>query len=121
MRTHQEIDARSLAWHRLVAAKTRQDPQLFEAAKATLARWRSSVCASSQPYLAEWERLMNLGMETCLDFASEDSERATAMRQCSPLACVLSNKERFVFLRQWQLDHATQRPGPPDSDYGSHY
>ena len=107
MRTHQEVDARSLALHRLVAIETRRDPRRFNAAKATLARWRSTVCASSQPYLAEWERLMNLGMEVCLDFASEDSEWATAMRQCSPLACTLTNQERFAFLKKWQLDHAT--------------
>lgn len=55
MRTHQEIDARSLAMHRLVADKIRRDPSRFDRAKATLARWRITVCVSSQPYLAEWE------------------------------------------------------------------
>lgn len=107
MRTHQEIDARSLALHRLVASTIRRDPGRFEGAKATLARWRTEVCASSQPYLAEWERLMNQGMEACLDFAGEDSEWATAMRQSSPLACVLTNQERFAFLKKWNQDHAT--------------
>lgn len=106
MRTHQEIDARSLDLHRLIATKIRRDPGRFEVAKATLARWRTTVCASSQPYLAEWERLMNLGMEACLDFAGEESEWATAMRQSSPLACVLTNQERFAFLKKWNQDHA---------------
>lgn len=108
MRTHQEIDERSLAMHRLVAEKIRQTPALFDKAKATLARWRTTVCVNSQPYLLEWERLMSLGIEACLAVAVEDSERATALRQSSPFAGLLTHQERFVFLRTWSLDHATQ-------------
>jgi hypothetical protein len=36
MRTHGEIDARSLALHRLVAEKVRHEPALFAKAQATL-------------------------------------------------------------------------------------
>ena len=106
MRTHQEIDERSLAMHRLIATKIRQSPALFDKARATLARWRSTVCISSQPYLLEWERLMGLGVEACLAVALEDSERATALRQSSPFAGLLSHQERFVFLKTWSQDHA---------------
>lgn len=101
MRTHQEIDARSLAMHRLVAAKIRRDPSLFEKARANLARWRVTACPSTLPYFVEWQRLMDVGMEVCLQFATEDSERATAMRQASPFAGILTNEERLAFLREW--------------------
>ena len=108
MRTHQEIDKRSLAMHRLVAEKIRQNPALFNQARATLARWRKTVCVSSQPHLREWECLMNQGMEACLAFAVEDSERATQLRQSSPFAGLLSHSDRFAFLKTWSLTHAAQ-------------
>lgn len=106
MRTHQEIDKRTLAMHRLVAERIRENPALFDKAKATLARWRKTVCVSSQPYLCEWELLMNQGIEACLAVAVEESEHATALRQSSPFAGLLTNHDRFTFLRTWSLDHA---------------
>ena len=81
MRTHQEIDARSLALHRLVADKLRQEPARLEDVKATLARWRQTVCPATQPYLREWELLIEQGLERCLAVAVEESEHATALRQ----------------------------------------
>lgn len=101
MRTHQELDARSLALHCLIAEKIRQDPTLFDRAKATLARWRTTVCEGSQPYLEEWENLMNQGIEACLAVAVEDSERAAALRQSSPFCGILSEQERLAFLKAW--------------------
>jgi hypothetical protein len=107
MRTHQEIDQRSLAMHRLVASKVRQNPQLFLKVQGTLARWRQTVCEASQPYLQEWERLMGQGMDACLAVAVEDSPRADALRQASPFAGVLSHHERFQFLKTWRAEHDT--------------
>ena len=105
MTTHAQIDERSLAMHRLVADKIRAEPALFERAKQTLARWRVTVCSASQPYLMEWERLMAQGMESCLAVATENSQRAAALRQSSPFAGILTNQERFAFLKKWKHDH----------------
>lgn len=110
MRTHQEIDERSLALHCVIADKIRAHPEFFEHVRQTLARWRTTVSSSSQPYLEEWECLMNQGIDVCLDMAVEDSERATALRQSSPFTGVLTNKERFIFLREWNRENAAQRP-----------
>lgn len=105
MRTHQEIDARSLALHRLIAEKIARDPALFDRARTTLARWRIIVDRNSQPYLEEWERLMEQGREACLAVATEESEHATALRQSSPFAGVLTARERFLFLKNWTREH----------------
>lgn len=105
MKTHQDIDARSLALHRLVAHKLRQDPARLEDVKATLARWRQTVCPATQPYLREWEQLVDQGLERCLAVAVEESEHATALRQSSPFTRVLSHAERFRFLKTWRGDH----------------
>lgn len=108
MRTHQEIDERSLALHRLVVQKIRQEPILFDKAKATLSRWRKTGCVNSQPYLDEWDRLMNQGIEVCLAMAVEDSQWAIDLRQSSPFSGILTNQERFAFLKTWNHDHAPQ-------------
>ncbi len=84
MRTHEDIDQRSLAMHRLVASRILRDPELFQKARATLARWRGTVRVASQPRLAEWERLMKLRVDACLAVAVEDSQTAAALRQSSP-------------------------------------
>lgn len=107
--THREIDQRTLAMHGLVVAKIRRDPALFGRVLATLARWRGTVAEASQPYLMAWEALAADGMEPCLRMALEDSERAAALRQASPFAGLLSNEERFAFLRAWKHAHATPR------------
>lgn len=99
MTTHQEIDQRSMALHRLIAEKIRQDPALFENMKRTLARWRKIVCADSQSDLEEWEQIVNQGTDACLAVvATENSERANAKRQASPFCGILTNEERWQFL-----------------------
>jgi hypothetical protein len=107
MRTHQEIDERSLALHRLVAERITHDPALLEKVRETVARWRGTVCIASQPYLEEWECLIDQGVEACLAVAVEDSQRGAALRQSSPFSGVLTNRERFAFLRDWRRDHET--------------
>lgn len=103
--THEEIDARSLELHRRIADKIRADPALFDKARATLARHRQLVSANCQPYLVEWERTFEKGIEATLALATEDSEWGAAMRQSAPFAGILSNKERWDFLRDWRRPH----------------
>jgi hypothetical protein len=108
--THPQIDKRTRAMHGLIVAKIRRDPALFDRVLATLTRWRGMVSGHSQPYLQTWETLAQQGgMEACLSMAVEDSERAAALRQASPFAGLLTNAERFAFLKAWQAkkgDHA---------------
>ena len=108
MRTHQEIDQRSLALHQLVAEKVRHDEALLEKANQILRRWRATVSPRTFVYLDEWQRLIDQGAEVCLAVAVEDSEHAAALRQASPLACLLTPKERFEFLKSCGRTHAPQ-------------
>lgn len=101
MRTHQEIDRRSLDLHRLIASKIRNNPALFSKVQDTLARWRGIVSESTQPYLLQWETLIDQGIEKCLAVAEEDSPNATALRQSSPFCGILTNQERHEFLKSW--------------------
>ena len=105
MRTHPQLDARSLAMHRLVADRIRRDPALLAHVRQTLARWRGSVSVNTLPYLDEWERIVAQGVDACLAVALEESERATALRQSSPFTGILTHQERFAFLKEWRERH----------------
>jgi hypothetical protein len=109
LRTHQEIDERSLALHRLVAEKIKNNPTLYQKAQSTLDRWLSTVDGSAQPYLAEWQALMKSGMNECLAVSVENSQRAAALRQSSPFCGILTAHERFAFLKSWRATHETPR------------
>ena len=105
---HQELDQRSLAMHRIVADKVRSDVRLLEKAQEVLRRWHQTGSPRTFGYLDEWQRLLDSGVEKCLQVATEDSERAAALRQASPLAVLLTNQERFTFLKNWKARHAAR-------------
>jgi hypothetical protein len=100
-RSHQDLDRRSLEMHRLIARKIRENPALFGQARAILQRWRRRSSANARPYFDAWRRLMDRGVEESLAVATEDSERATALRQASPFSCLLTEPERTAFLKAW--------------------
>ena len=108
MRTHEEIDMRSLALHRLVVAKIRRDGALFDKAQAILRRWHQTASPRTHGYLDTWQGLMDRGIDVCLSAATDESEWGDSIRQASPFACLLTNQERFAFLKQWRESHAPQ-------------
>ena len=107
-RTPELLDRRSLDLHRLIAQRLRQQPQRLEGVRGTLARWKVIVAVHSQPYVTEWQRLVDAGLDAALAMAVEESERAAALRQCSPFGSVLTPRERSVFFKQWSQDHAAR-------------
>ena len=107
---HQEIEARSLALHRLVAEKIRRDPSLLRIARDNLARWRGKATPNDLEYLSEWERLLEAGLDAALAAVTEESERANALRQASPFAGILTPSERRAFLRAWKTVHGAHGP-----------
>jgi hypothetical protein len=103
--THRDLDARSLAMHRLIAEKLRRDPGLLAHAQATLERWRARGDPSTRVYDDEWARALRAGLTATLRLMLDESEHGDALRQCSPLACILTAGERFEFLRAWKASH----------------
>lgn len=76
--SHARVDARSLTMHRAIAEKLRERPELIGIAHENLARWTAGP------------------LDEVLAVIVEDSERMTAMRQCSPFAGVLDARERWA-------------------------
>ena len=94
MNDHDRIDARSLAMHRVIAAKLRADPALLAIAFDNIARWRPTAGRATW-YLDRWEELLRRPFEELLRIIQEDSEEMRAMRQSNPFAGVLTPKERW--------------------------
>lgn len=90
---HSRVDERSLAMHRLVAAKLRENPAILEEARNNLRRWQK-MAGSPAVALAEWEGILNAPIDQISHLLEERSERANRLRQSSPFAGVLTEAER---------------------------
>jgi hypothetical protein len=102
MRTHQDLDRRSLALHRLAVANVIKNPALFDEIKDLLEHWKTIVSKSSQPYIIRWDDLAKQGMDVFLAKAVEESQDGDAMRQSSPFSPALTVKERSDFFANWK-------------------
>jgi hypothetical protein len=88
---HGRAERRSLGYHRAVAR--RLDDDVVADSLARLRRWRAEARIHPR-YADEWEALLT-GSRTRLRAAiAADDEHAAALRQSSPLAGALSERER---------------------------
>jgi hypothetical protein len=88
---HRAPELRSLAYHRAVAE--RLDDGVVGDARARLRRWRSEKRIHPR-YADAWEALLDGPRPRLADAIVADSEDAAALRQSSPLAGALSERER---------------------------
>jgi hypothetical protein len=105
MRSHEWIDAPSLALHEAVAARLQAEPQLLEeVARANLRRW---LAASSAAPLREWQRLLDtLSLSQLLQLLRSREEQAMRLRQSSPFAGLLTPAERQAILSRHESSFA---------------
>lgn len=92
--SHRRIDLRSLAMHRLIAEKLREDPSVLDVARANLDRW-DATSGNSRPYFQRWREILARPADEIAELIVRDDEQMTAMRQTSPFAGVLTPKERW--------------------------
>jgi excisionase family DNA binding protein len=95
---------RSLWLHRVVAGHVARDPKRSlgiarQNAERFLARGPSAGTARR---LRDWLRLIDQGPETVMDALTSTSELARELRQNSPFAGVLGERERLAVLRSFQ-------------------
>jgi len=100
MRSHEWIDARSLALHEAVAARVEAQPQLLEVARANLKRWLAARPAAP---LREWQQLLDtLPLAALLRLLRSPDEEAARLRQSSPFAGLLTPAERQAILSRYE-------------------
>jgi DNA relaxase NicK len=88
---HERLNRRSLALHRAIAARLRQEPRLVQQAIDNLIRWKRSA---DGPWIAEWMQLLNGDREMLLALLEQRSETADRLRQSSPFTGILDATER---------------------------
>ena len=94
MNLHELAEERSLAIHRVVADRLREDPGLIAAAAARVERWLAD--GSVHPFYAEaWRKLLSGPAERLLAALVDPSEAARALRQCSPFAGIVDPRTRW--------------------------
>ena len=93
---HARLDARSLALGELTAKRLRERPELLEAGRRNLARWRNLCAPAVQETLREWEGILAAGLEETTLVLTGGEERHVRLRQSSPFAGeeVVSREER---------------------------
>ena len=102
MRTHQEIEERSLALAKAIAARIDADPDRAGLRKAqeVLARWLTTVAA---PDLDLWREILERPWGEIRDTLLDPSERGRRLRQSSPFCGVLTPKERWAIWRKYRV------------------
>lgn len=96
---HSLAEARSLAIHRLIAERLRQEPRIVEMARRRVESW-SAEGKMSPAYASAWRRLLEGPLEGLLDVLGDPGERAAALRQCTPFVGVIDQQTRLEIWRQ---------------------
>ena len=100
-RSHEWIDARSLALAKAVAEKIRRDTSFLQQATENLARWKARR-TNWPKCLREWEEILSdLPVRDVLALLVEDSEEGRRRRQSSPFTGILTAAERKVIFEQY--------------------
>jgi hypothetical protein len=104
MKTHEQIDRRSLALARAVVEAIDQDPARvgLERARSTCKRW---TLQSPSPAVAEWSRILEREWEAIRLLLLDPGEEGRRLRQSSPFCGVLSPRERWEIYRQFAHEH----------------
>lgn len=100
-RQHQ-IEAFSLAAHRLAVDRIRERPAAAVEALATLQRWRARSGGPDhcEPYWQEWDRLLRGSVDALESAICASDDRASVLRSVSPLGRLLAPGERNRLLRE---------------------
>ncbi len=103
MRTHQEIDERSLALAHAVADQIDRDPQRegLRLARENCTRW---LQRGAHPAILEWQCLLGQEWESVRKVLLDDSEEGRRLRQSTPFCGILTPQERWEIYGRFSPD-----------------
>src|SRR5689334_18592035 len=104
MRTHQEIDRRSLRMVQAIVAKIDADPERrgFEHAKRVCERW---VARGNAP-AREWSTILRRPWREVRAVLLDEGEEGQRLRQTDPFCGILTPQERWTIYREAASDAA---------------
>jgi hypothetical protein len=102
MERQDQIDAFSLAAHRLAVERLRERPERLVEAMGVIQRWRKQAGspAHCDPYWDEWDRVLHEGVDAVEVVACAPTDHAATLRSVSPLGRFISVSERNQLLRE---------------------
>jgi hypothetical protein len=92
-------ESHSIALHRAVADRLREDPTLIERARARIDAWLAEG-RIHRVYGEAWRRLLTGPLEDLLAMLTRDDDHSRTLRQCSPFAGTLDPQTRWRILRE---------------------
>jgi len=96
-------DRRSLWLAHAVAGKIVSEPTAaLESARAEIKRMRPQARGQARDWLSQWEKLLDGPILRLLDQLTDRSLRGRELRQNSPFAGLLSERERAEVLAAWR-------------------
>jgi hypothetical protein len=100
MKSHAQIDARSLAMARAIVSRIDQDPDRdgLAHARATCERWFRACPA---PAVKEWLAILERPWEQVREVLLDESEDGRRLRQSDPFCGILSAVERWQIYREF--------------------
>ena len=104
MKRHQQIDARALVLARRVVDHIESDPALrgLERARQTCRRWLRILPDAQHACVLEWSAILEQPWSDVRSALLDPGERGKRLRQNSPFCGVLSNRERWTILREFE-------------------
>lgn len=97
MDPHRRAEARSLAYHRVVAERLAADPRVLSRARERVRTWMERH--PEAPYVRRWDAVLRRPSPEISAFLTDDGEEATELRQSTPFAGALAPRERWRIWR----------------------
>ncbi len=102
MNMQSRSEERSLALHREIARKLRDNPVLWQIPKENLLKWKGRSGYPS-PALLEWEQILKTqSHEQILGLLESNTEDAVRLRSSSPFTGILSHDERSMIFTSYR-------------------
>jgi len=100
MKTHQQIDERSLAMAKAIVARIDADPDKagLTRARATCQRWFRD---RPMPAIGEWLEILERPWEEIRKVLLDESETGQRLRQSDPFCGILTPQERWAIYRAY--------------------
>lgn len=97
--SHRLAEERSLALHRAIAERVRDDPAVLERARARVKRWLDTG-EVARHWAEEWDAVLSRSTDDICGWLVDESEHARAMRQVTPFAGVIDPRTRWRIWRE---------------------
>lgn len=113
MNWHKVIDERSLEMDAVIARELRTDPSKLGIVVAWIERWLADPDYSiqSKQALSEWlDLIQSRGMAGVLQTLEDRSEEGDRLRQNSPFAVIMPQKERMRILDRYEAFRPRTHP-----------